>query len=249
MRQTLIAGNWKMNGTLSQAETYLDTLLPHILSLKKKVLLAVPFTLIPMMAKNAKGSHLEIGAQNMSDQDEGAFTGEISCSMLQDAGASFVILGHSERRQILKETDEMIHKKVVKALSLGMQPILCVGETLDEKESGAAKEVLQRQLAGALRGLSAKEAASLIIAYEPVWAIGTGMHATPELAASMHNFCKEVLWELFGKETADLIPLLYGGSVKADNIAGFLQKESINGALIGGASLEPLSFLHIIQSS
>lgn len=249
MRQTLIAGNWKMNGTLSQAEKYLDILLPHLPSLKKRVLLAVPFTLLSMMSQKAKGSSLEIGAENMSDQAMGAFTGEISCHMLQDAGASFVILGHSERRHLFQETDEFIHKKIVKAISSNMQPILCVGETLEEKDSGEAEKVLRRQISGALHGLSNEEVSRVIIAYEPVWAIGTGINATPELAEAMHKFCRGVLWELFSKEIAELLPILYGGSVKSDNIASYLQKEHIDGALVGGASLDPHSFLHIIQSS
>ncbi len=249
MRQTLIAGNWKMNGTLSQAEKYLDVLLPEISSLGKNILLAVPFTLLSNMSQRSKGSSLKIGAENMSDQDMGAFTGEISCSMIQDAGATFVILGHSERRHLLQETDEMIHRKLVKALSLNMQPILCVGETLQEKESGEAEKVLHRQILGALQSLSLEEASRVILAYEPVWAIGTGVNATPELADAMHKFCRNVLLELFSKEIAELVPILYGGSVKPDNITSFLQKEHIDGALIGGASLDPLSFLRIIQSS
>lgn len=249
MRQTLIAGNWKMNGTLSQAEKYLETLLPQISSLNKNILLAVPFTLLSTMSQRVKGSSLKIGAQNMSDQDMGAFTGEISCSMIQDAGARFVILGHSERRHLQQETDELIHKKLMKAISLHMQPILCVGETLQEKESGEAEKVLHKQLQGALEGLSSEEASRVVLAYEPVWAIGTGVNATPELADAMHKFCRNVLCELFSKEIAELVPILYGGSVKPDNITSFLQKEHIDGALIGGASLDPLSFLRIIQSS
>ncbi|MBS0628016.1 MAG: triosephosphate isomerase, partial [Verrucomicrobia bacterium] len=158
-------------------------------------------------------------------------------------------LGHSERRHLLQETDEMIHKKIVKAVTLGLQPILCIGETLAEKESGLAESVLQRQLTKALYGLSGEEIRSLIIAYEPVWAIGTGVNATPDLADSMHRFCRDVLCELFGNHISDFLPILYGGSVKPDNIAGFLSKEHIDGALVGGASLDPLSFLHIIQSS
>lgn len=250
MRQTLIAGNWKMQGTLSQAENYLDILLPKLpSSLKKRVLLAVPFTLLVTMAKRAKDSLLEIGAQDMSDQDAGAFTGEISCSMLQDSGSKFVILGHSERRQLFHESDELIHKKIIKAVSLNMQPILCVGETLEEKEAGLAEKTLRKQILEALKGLSKEEASNVIIAYEPIWAIGTGINATPDLANDMHQFCRNWLGELFSKEIADNLPIIYGGSVKPDNVASFLEKEHIDGVLVGGASLDPISFLHIIQSS
>lgn len=252
MSQTVIVGNWKMHGILSDVNNYLDSLLPELSSLSKKdvrVLLAVPYTLLFTFSEKAKGSALQIGAQNMSDRDVGPMTGEIAGSMLKDAGASFVILGHSERRQYLQETDEMVHKKLVKALSIGLQPIVCVGESLKEKDAGVAEEVLRKQLIGAFHGLSGEEAARVIVAYEPVWAIGTGMHATPDLANSMHKFCKEVLWELFGKQIADKILLLYGGSVKEDNIAGFTKQEHINGALVGGASLDPVHFLHIIKSS
>ncbi len=250
MRQTIIAGNWKMQGTLSFVDGYLNTLLPELVSsLDKRILLSVPYTLLFSAAKKAEGSLLEIGAQNVSDKDPGALTGEIACSMLLDAGARFVIIGHSERRHILQESDDVIQKKVVKSVASGLKTILCIGETLREKESGAAESVLKRQITSALSTLSSDDMSKVILAYEPVWAIGTGVHATPDLAERLHAYCRSVIADLFDEKTAEFMPILYGGSVKPDNIAGFVQQDNIDGALVGGASLDPLDFLRIIQSS
>jgi len=250
MRQTVIAGNWKMNGTLSGLEEYLGTVIAGLpASLSKKIWLALPYTFIFNAAKKTVGTPLQIGAQNVSAEDSGAFTGEISCSMLKEVGAVFTLVGHSERRHIFHESDEMIRKKTKKAVDSGLQTVLCIGETLDERESGMAETVLERQLKTALKGLSPDNTEKLLIAYEPVWAIGTSLAATPEQASSMHGHSRKILEGIFDKKTAARIPIIYGGSVKPDNIAALSQKEEIDGALIGGACLDPLSFLQIIRQS
>lgn len=233
MRQKIIVGNWKMHGTIADAHGYVKTLLTHLATAEnRRVLLAVPFTVLSRMAEWCSGSSVELGVQNIFDQEKGAFTGEISASMAHDAGARFTLIGHSERRRLFQETDEWIHRKVVRALSC-LQPIVCVGETLEERDSGKAKEVIRKQIIGALNGLSMEEVSKVILAYEPVWAIGTGMNATPEIAESMHQHCRAVVWELFSEQVANQLHILYGGSVKPDNIASFAQQESIDGVLVG----------------
>jgi triosephosphate isomerase len=236
-----------MHGTLADADRYVKTVLPHLpLPSGKRVLFAVPFTVLSRMAEWCSGSSLELGVQNIFDQDAGAFTGEISASMAHDAGARFSLIGHSERRKIFQETDEWIHRKVVRALSC-LQPIICVGETLEDRDQGKAKEVVRRQIIGALNGLSLNEVHRVVLAYEPVWAIGTGMHATPEIAQEMHKHSRDVLSELFSEQIANHISILYGGSVKTDNMASFMKQDSIDGVLVGGASLDPSNFIQMIR--
>lgn len=247
MRQKLIAGNWKMHGTLEFSKKYLDFLLPKVPP-SLRVLIAPPYPLIAPMVARSQGFSIEMGAQNMHAENEGAFTGEVSALLLREIGAKFVILGHSERRHLFGETSAFIRKKVFQALVHGLQPIVCIGETLEEKESGKTKATLERQLFEALEGLTPEEVEKVVIAYEPVWAIGTGKSASVDLAEEMHGFCRLFLAEIFGKKVSDRLPILYGGSVKLENAHAFLKQENIDGALIGGASLDPEGFLHIIQS-
>jgi triosephosphate isomerase len=248
-RNPIVIGNWKMYKTSREAAAYLEELLPQIEGCKAKVFLAVPYTSIAAAAKAAKGSEVLIGAQNMNDARDGAFTGEIAALMLKEAGAAFVLLGHSERRKLFGETNEFIQRKVVRALQDDLIPVLCVGETAEQREEGKTEEVLRRQIEECLEGIPVEEASKLMLAYEPVWAIGTGKTATPEMAAEAHASCRAVLADLFGKKRASAIPLLYGGSVKPENAAALLAQKGIDGLLVGGASLEPEVFAQIASAS
>jgi len=248
-KEAILAANWKMHKTASEAAACIRALIPLAAEKSCRILIAPPFTALAAAADAARGSAIEVGAQNMHYAPEGAFTGEVSSSMLKEAGASFVILGHSERRVYFHESSAFVQKKVARALCEKLTPIVCVGESLEERERGRAEEVVRLQLEQSLGGIAKEEGARLMIAYEPVWAIGTGKAATPEDAAKMHAFCRNILSTFWGKEVAFQIPLLYGGSVKGDNIAEILAQKEINGALIGGASLDPASFTHIIHSS
>ena len=212
-----------------------------------RVLLAPSFPLLIPMAYWAKGSIVEIGAQNIHDQEEGAFTGEVSARLVKEIGANFTLVGHSERRHLFQESSAWIHKKVKTALSLSLQPILCIGETLAEREKGLTETVLANQLLEAVANLSQEEMLRVVIAYEPVWAIGTGKLATPEIAQEAHLFCRSQIAEKWGEATALRIPILYGGSVKGDAMKGLMAQKDIDGVLVGGASLSPESFLQIIQ--
>ena len=238
-----------MNKTAREAVDAIEQIAPLIEKCQTRAWIAVPYTAIAVAAESAKQTKLVIGAQNLHDAREGAFTGEISALMLLDAGASFVLLGHSERRHLFGETDAFIHRKVLRALQDDLQPVLCVGETLPEREAGKTKEILERQIQTALSGVSEKEAEKIIVAYEPVWAIGTGNTATPKMAQEAHLFCRRSLEDLFGHRMASLIRILYGGSVKAENMKDIVSQKEIDGVLVGGASLEPKSFAAIIQQS
>jgi len=246
VRKTIIAGNWKMHKTIKEGLSFLEELLPKLDQVSEQAFLAPPFTAIASMAKKAASSNILIGAQNMSHEEKGALTGEVSAGMLLDAGAAFVILGHSERRQLFGETDLLINKKVRKALGDGLQPILCVGETQEEREAGRQEEVVASQLQKSLEGMT--EPKNLAVAYEPVWAIGTGLTATKEIAQEMHSLCRSTLKELFGDEAAEKISILYGGSVKPDNSKELIDQPDIDGLLIGGASLDCSSFYQILES-
>jgi triosephosphate isomerase len=220
--------------------------LPKIEGCTAKVFLAVPYTSISAAARAAKGSEVWVGAQNMHDAGEGAFTGEIAALMLKEAGASFVLLGHSERRSIFKETNEFICRKVTRALKDDLIPVLCVGETEKERKAKKTKEVLCRQIEECLEGIPKEEIGKLILAYEPVWAIGTGQVATGKIIQEAHEICKEALMDLFGKRKGALIPVLYGGSVKPENAKEILAEDLVDGLLVGGASLNVDSFAKII---
>jgi len=242
-------GNWKMHKTRSEAYNFIKDLNKILGSRETSVEVGIcpPFTLLETTARLLEGTTLALGAQNMHWEKEGAFTGEVSPLMLKDLNCSYVIIGHSERRQLFKETDEMICKKIAAAFRYELKPILCVGETLEEREDGKTFLVLEEQLQKALWDLP--EIKPLVLAYEPVWAIGTGKNATPAEAEEAISFLRELLRKIGGLEVAQDTRILYGGSVKADNIAGFMAKEEIDGALVGGASLDAGSFASIVEVS
>ncbi|MBI3508202.1 MAG: triose-phosphate isomerase [Chlamydiia bacterium] len=244
-RQLYAVGNWKMYKTSREATQYIEELAPLVENCRAHVYLAVPYTSIAPASHYAKDTQIVIGAQNMHDAREGAFTGEVASLMLKEAGAKFTLLGHSERRQQFRETDAAIHKKVLRALQDDIQPIVCVGETWQEREKGQAEEVLRNQIMACLGEIPKEEAEKILLAYEPVWAIGTGKTATPEIAQAMHAHCREILGELFGKRKANTISILYGGSVKPDNVAELIAEKDIDGVLVGGASLDPATFAKI----
>lgn len=235
-RQTLIIGNWKMHKTASESAEFVSAI-SHLISEKEKAALAVPFTSL----HTSKGP-FQIGAQNMSEHPKGAYTGEISGEMVKEAGASFVLIGHSERRHIYGETDATIHAKLKAAYQAGLRPVLCIGETEREREEGRTEEVILRQLTTALEDANHLE--DLILAYEPVWAIGTGHMATPDMAQEVHALARE---HMKTKHNRDDLSILYGGSVKPDSIIELTEMPDIDGALVGGASLEPKSFSEIVN--
>ena len=244
----IIVANWKMHKTFAEAEGYMKILLRGLQPcLECRVLIAPSFPLLSSMVQWAKGSSIEIGAQNIHDQESGAFTGEVSAKLVKETGSSFVLVGHSERRQLFGEEGSFISRKLKRALATSLQPILCIGETLEERDLGKTKEVLQEQLFQALQGFSEEEILQIGIAYEPVWAIGTGKQATPEIAQEAHSFCRSQLASKWGEMVACRIPILYGGSVKSDNMTALMRQKDIDGVLVGGASLDPESFLQIIQ--
>jgi triosephosphate isomerase (TIM) len=246
-RDVIVIGNWKMYKTAREAADFIERFSPRIEGCRTQVRLAVPFTSIAAAADAAKPTRIMIGAQNMNDARDGAFTGEISALMLKEAGASFVILGHSERRHLFHETDEFIRRKVLRALQDDLQPVLCIGEKLNEREEGRTEATLKHQIETALKGLPEKDAVKLIVAYEPVWAIGTGKSATPQIAEAAHAFCRHCLGDLFGKRAAGQISILYGGSVKGDNAKEIVSQKDVDGVLVGGASLDPDQFNAIIS--
>jgi triosephosphate isomerase len=247
MRQQFIIGNWKMHMTSAETETFVEELLPHIGETTCFIGITPPFTSIDVAVKSAKGSYLNIGAQNMSEYPKGAYTGEISSAMLKENGATFVLIGHSERRAHFHENDEMIHRKVKWAIEEELLPVLCIGETQEERDKEMTHSVLTRQLSAALKDFSIKELENLIIAYEPVWAIGTGKTATPQIAQETHHLIRSHIKKTWGEEIGERLPLLYGGSVKPENAATLLSQEDIDGALIGGASLDVEAFGQIIE--
>lgn len=247
-RRIIIAGNWKMHFPVSETRKFIQSLISQVKKVSFNVYLAPSFTSIQAATDAAKGSFIRIGAQNMSQFHEGAYTGEISSIMLKEAGASFVILGHSERRLIFYEDNEMIHSKIRWAIEENLEPILCIGETQKERDAHQEKDVLYRQLSMALQNFSSAQVKRIVLAYEPVWAIGTGKTATPEIAQETHHLCRRFLLENWGKEIAESISILYGGSVKPENIVELIGKPDIDGALIGGASLKVDSFSQIIRN-
>ncbi|MBI2845149.1 MAG: triose-phosphate isomerase [Chloroflexi bacterium] len=250
MRTPLIAGNWKMHRRISEALGLAQTLaesLSGTSSPGREVVICPPFTALLAVREVLKGSSIILGAQNLYPEPEGAYTGEISPTMLADLGCRYVILGHSERRQHLGETDEFINRKVQAALANGLRPILCVGEILEQRERGQEVGVVATQLRGCLQGVQTSQMGEVVIAYEPVWAIGTGKNATPEQAQTMHQNIRQVLQSRFGEEVANNTRILYGGSVKADNIDSLMAQPDIDGVLVGGASLDVTSFIRIVN--
>ena len=248
-RKPLMAANWKMYKTLGETREFFEAFLPKIKDIEDRdIVIAPPFTALALSCELVRGlDNIRIAAQNMFHEDEGAYTGEISPLMLKDIGVELVILGHSERRHIFGERDELIGKKVQAALKHGLMPILCVGERLEEREQGLTQRVVETQLQGGLKQVSNGEVENLIIAYEPVWAIGTGKTATPELAQEVHQFIREWIGKKFTSTIAENLRILYGGSVKPANVAGLMAQPDIDGALVGGASLKAGDFEKIVR--
>ncbi|MBS9776281.1 MAG: triose-phosphate isomerase [Fusobacterium sp.] len=250
MRRTVIAGNWKMNKTNKEAVEVL-TELKNLVKDEKDVdvVIGAPFTCLADAVKAVEGSSIKIAAENVYPEIEGAYTGEISPKMLKDIGVSHVIIGHSERREYFAESDEFINKKIKIVLENGMTPILCVGEKLEERERGETIKVVSNQVKFGLIGITKEEATKIIVAYEPVWAIGTGKTATPELAQETHEEIRKVLVEIFGEEVADEMTIQYGGSMKPENAKELLAQKDIDGGLVGGASLKAETFYEIIKAA
>ena len=247
MRKLYIAGNWKMNLVPSEAAKYAAELAKAAKDAKVKVMIAPTYVCLPAVVEAVKGSNVIVAAQNVNDHEKGAYTGEISCAMLKDIGVNTVILGHSERRQYYGETNEFINKKVLFALQSGMDIDLCVGETLEEREGGRLEKVLADQINIGLEGVTPEQMAHVTIAYEPVWAIGTGKTATPDDANSAHAYIRSLIEKKFGKAVAENQIIQYGGSVKPSNVKELMACEHIDGALVGGASLTIEQFLPIIN--
>ena len=248
MRKPIIAGNWKMNKTNKEAVALAKELKKSLKGIKnREIVVCPPFTALSDVAKELKGSNIGLGAQNAYCEEQGAFTGEVSVSMLKEIGVKYVIIGHSERREHFKETNELINKKVKNALKNGLKPILCVGEKLLEREAGETERIVENHISNGLKSLTKKDVLNCVIAYEPVWAIGTGRTATPEQAEEVHVFIRKLLEKMFDKETAGKVRIQYGGSVKPDNIKELMAKENIDGALVGGASLDANSFTKIVR--
>jgi triosephosphate isomerase len=248
MRKPLIAANWKMYKTPAQAEEYVKTFLPLVAGHDRDEIIICPSdTSLNAVIPAVAGSNVGVGAQNMHFAEEGAYTGETSALMLTAIGATYIIIGHSERRQYFNETDETVNKKLATALKHKLTPIVCIGEILAEREAGHTDEVLRKQISLALVGVVPEDAENIVVAYEPVWAIGTGKTATPEIAASAHLLIRSEIARRLGRHVADSIRILYGGSVKPDNATVLLNQPEIDGALVGGASLDPQSFSKIVK--
>jgi triosephosphate isomerase len=247
MRRYFIAGNWKMNKTPSEAAELAKQLVPMVDKTDNRVMIAPSFVCLQAVADIVKGTNIDLGAQNMADTESGAHTGETSVLMLKEIGARVVILGHSERRHIYGESNELINRKVKLALKHGMEVILCIGETIEERETGKAEAVCFEHLEKGLKDVSVEDLKSVVIAYEPVWAIGTGKTATPDDAEAIHKACREKISGMYSREAADGIIIQYGGSVKPDNAVNLMGMDNIDGGLIGGASLKAESFSAIVN--
>lgn len=247
MRKAIIAGNWKMNNTISEAAALINQLKPMIKDAKCDVVVCPTFLSLPTAVELCKGTNIKVGAQNMHFEDSGAFTGEVSPVMLKELGVDYVIIGHSERRQYFNETDETVNRKLKAAFSHDISPILCVGESLSQRELGITEEVLATQIKLDLSGLSKEQVEELVIAYEPIWAIGTGKTATAEDANNTIGFIRSVVGKLYGNDVAEKVRIQYGGSVKPSTIKEQMAMEHIDGGLIGGASLKASDFAAIVN--
>lgn len=248
MRKPVIAGNWKMYKTIAEAVEFVTKLRPLVANATHcEVVVAPPFTALRAVAEAVKGSNIAVAAQDVHWDKEGAHTGDVSPAMLVEAGCTHVIIGHSERRQDHHESEESVNRKVKAALAAGLAPIVCVGELLAERESGKTQQVLERQVLGGFAGLTPQDFSRIIVAYEPVWAIGTGRTATPEMAAESHGFIRGLVRRQFGEALAAQVRILYGGSVKPDNVGGLMAQAEIDGALVGGASLKVDSFTALVN--
>ncbi|MBA9026812.1 MULTISPECIES: triose-phosphate isomerase [Bacillaceae] len=248
MRKPIIAGNWKMNKTLSEAKSFIEevkSLVPS--SDKMDSVVCAPALFLDQLVTAAKGTEVKIGAQNMHFEDNGAFTGEISPVALSDIGVNYVVIGHSERREMFNETDETVNKKALAAFKHNLVPIVCCGETLEERESGQTNDLVGKQIEKALEGLTEEQVQNMVIAYEPIWAIGTGKSSTAEDANEVCAHIRSVVASQFSKATSEAVRIQYGGSVKPENIKEYMAQSDIDGALVGGASLEPQSFLQLVE--
>jgi len=247
MIRPILAANWKMNKTVGESLDFVNRLKKLVIGINdRQVVIAPSFTALYPVGAALKESGIGLAAQNLSDNREGAYTGEVSARMLADAGCTYVIVGHSERRILFGESNDIIHDKIGMALEFGMQPIFCIGETLQEQEAGRTFEVIEKQIKEGLNQIKADDIKKMVVAYEPVWAIGTGKTATPEQAGEAHAFIRQLMENLYGKEPARRLPLIYGGSVNPDNIGKLMAQPDINGALVGGASLDVDTFGKII---
>jgi triosephosphate isomerase len=247
-RKPILAGNWKMNMTATQARELAAKLIPLVSAVKDRdIVLGPPFTSLQSVAETIKGTNVSLAAQNFHWEDKGAFTGEISADMLLDLGCKYVIIGHSERRLYFGESDETVNKKTRQALKKGLLPIVCVGETLAEREAGKLNEIISRQVTGGLKDLTPEEMRRVVIAYEPVWAIGTGKTASPEQANEVHALIRQKIRSLYDAEIAEGLRIQYGGSVTPDNVSSLMAMPDIDGALVGGASLRPESFAALVN--
>ena len=250
MRKPLIVGNWKMNNTTVESIDLTDRLKKAVENIKGvEIVVVPPFTSLDKVRGAIKGSNIKLGAQNLFWEDKGAYTGEVSPLMIEDLGCEYVIIGHSERREYFKESDEIVNKKIKAALRNKLKAIVCVGESLKEREEDKTMQVIESQVKKGLQGLSLSEAKELIIAYEPVWAIGTGRNATPAQANEVHTYIRKLVSQIFNEGIASNIKILYGGSVKPSNSAELMSEKEIDGALVGGASLEADSFAEIVRSA
>jgi len=249
MRRPIIAGNWKMYKTIPEALEFVRAFKPLVVaSTHCEIVIAPAFTAIKSLCDRLEGSNIEVAAQDAAaEASPGAYTGEVSASMIKDAGARWAVIGHSERRQYYGETDASVCSKIQAVLGAGLSPIVCVGERLEERDAGRAEKVVETQLTGGMHNLTASEASRIIVAYEPVWAIGTGRTATPETAQQMHAFMRSRIRGMFGEGIAEGARILYGGSVKPENIVALMDQADIDGGLVGGASLEAESFARIVN--
>lgn len=249
MRIPVVAGNWKMHKTAAEAAAFVDAVRPSADGVSdREIVIAPTFPALAAAVEAAKGTNIRISAQNLHWEAKGAYTGEVSAGMLAAIGCSHVIIGHSERRQYFGETDGTVHLKILAALDGGLTPIVCVGETLDQREAGNTATVLEEQFTAGMGALESEQFGELILAYEPVWAIGTGRTATPDIAEASHSVIRSLVASRFGDSAAQALRILYGGSVKPANFAGLLEREGIDGGLVGGASLDPESFAALIRA-
>ncbi len=247
-RRRVIAGNWKMYKNQKQTRAFFRAFKPLVIEITDcEIVIAPPFTDIPAAVKAAKGTTIGISSQDVFWEKEGAFTGQVSTGMLVEAGCGYCIIGHSERRQFFGETNETVFKKTKAALAAGLTPIVCIGEMLADREAGNTEKVIEQQFQGSVGSLTPEEFSRILVAYEPVWAIGTGRTATPEIAAAVHKFVRQCVATQFSPSHASALRILYGGSVKPDNIQGLMAQEELDGALVGGASLDPKSFASLVK--
>ncbi|WP_064612013.1 triose-phosphate isomerase [Streptobacillus moniliformis] len=248
MRKIIVAGNWKMNKTRTETEKFFKELLPLVEGKNVEIVVAAPFTNLETAIRETKGSNVKIAAQNMNPKDNGAYTGEISPLMLKDLGVEYVLVGHSERREYYKECNKFINEKVLAAIHNGLKPILCFGETLEQREANITEKVVEEQLREGLKDVCDKGILNVVLAYEPVWAIGTGKTATAEQAQEVHAFIRNLLVDMYGADIANEITVQYGGSMKPENALELMKQNDIDGGLIGGAALDPISFAKLVEA-